>query len=475
MAIKPIEMEIWRPKEDDPRYSEFVGTRSAVEVFGELRQRLDGMGLLPDEYFELAPEWKNGKPLPRDAGFFVTTDYGESEGIYLDAYLKWFEDGKPVTRSFFTGKTLEETGSALDRMFLISSAITKAFHGDHGTYERYESLGEQEKDRDMILNLTPKEQKIFIDALIDRREKLIGEMDGTEQLLRRMVGSITQYMDAVGERPLRISDFDKTVLAIRDGELEAFKELLPKVANREGELLIEAAERTGNVGRKMSICLLAETDQFTNYAYLTASKRAVDIGDTERVQFLMENAMDRMQPFRADYYGEVIEYAIGQNRGMAQELLRQAPNVWIEAASPDLLYCAAIRPSDNYRLLDELVKKGAPCGDRSWQILNSLTASGNVWIAEMLIQNGLKGPTEDYGAFDACVRNGALDCAKMLLERGMDFEKYTEWASAHDTGDRSVETLSALDEYWQGIRPQEQTAAPVEAPAQGMTMGGLSQ
>ncbi|MBE7003901.1 MAG: ankyrin repeat domain-containing protein [Ruminococcaceae bacterium] len=473
--MKPIETDIWRPKKEDPRYAEFVGTRSAVEVFEELRQRLDGMGLLPDEYFELAPEWKNGKLLPRGAGFFVTTDYGESEGVYLDAYLKWFEDGKSVTQSFFTGKTLGDTGADLDRMFLISSAITKAFHGDHGTYERYTLTGEPEKRGDMILNITPKEQKLFIDALIDRREKLVGEIDGTEQLLRRMVGSITQYMDAVGERPLRISDFDRAMLTIRDGELEAFKELSTKVPDRADELLVGAASRAGTVGRKMTVCLLIDNKTFSDAAYLTASRRAVGVGDTERVQFLMENAVDRMQPFRADYYGEVIECAIGQNRAMAMELLRQAPNVWIEAASPDLLYCAAIHSSKDIQLMDALVKKGAPCGDRAWEILHYLTASGNTWVAESLIQAGLKVSTEDYGALDACVRNGALDCAKMLLGRGVDFEKYSEWASAHDTGDRSEETLSALEEYWQSIRPREQAAALAEAPAQGMTMGGLAQ
>lgn len=128
--MEPIEMEIWRPMKDDPRYAEFIGTRSASEVFEELKQRLDGMGLLPDEYFELAPEWTEGKLLPRDAGFFITTDYGTSEGIYLDAYLKWFENDNSVTRSFFTGKTLGETGYDLDRMHLIASAITKAFHGE---------------------------------------------------------------------------------------------------------------------------------------------------------------------------------------------------------------------------------------------------------------------------------------------------------------------------------------------------------
>ena len=475
--MKPIEMEIWKPKETDPRCVERVGTRSAEEVFKELEQRLNSMGMLPDEYLLLDMKWLNGRLIPQDADIFVTTDYGESEGIYLDAYLKWYEDGKPVTQSFFTGKTLGDTGADLDRMFLISSAITKAFHGDRGTCEHYTRLGETEKGGDMILSLTPKEQKLFIDALIDRREKLIGETDGTEQLLRRMVGSITQYMDAVGERPLRISGFDRAMLTIRDGELEAFKELLPRVADRADELLVEAAGRAGAVGRKMTICLLVDNKTFSDAAYLTASRRAVEVGDTERVQFLMENAMDRMQPFRADYYGAVIQHAVGENRGMAQELLRQAPNVWIEEASPDLLYYAAIRSSKDYQLMDTLVKKGAPCGDRAWEILNRLTASGNAWIAESLIQNGLKVSAEDYGAFDVCVRNGALDCAKMLLERGVDFDKYSEWATAHDTGDRSAETLSTLEKHWQSIHPWElsETLEQTEAPAQGMTFGGLVQ
>ena len=71
--MKPIEMKIWRPTEDDPRYSECIGTRSAVEVFEELKQRLDSMGLLPDEYFELDTEWQTllggdgGRAYPRAA------------------------------------------------------------------------------------------------------------------------------------------------------------------------------------------------------------------------------------------------------------------------------------------------------------------------------------------------------------------------------------------------------------------------
>ena len=56
--MKRIEMEIWKPKAEDPRYVERVGQRSATEVFRELKQRLDSMGMLPDEYFHLDREWE---------------------------------------------------------------------------------------------------------------------------------------------------------------------------------------------------------------------------------------------------------------------------------------------------------------------------------------------------------------------------------------------------------------------------------
>ena len=110
--------------------------RSAQEVFEELKHRLESQGYLPDEYFLLDYEWENGRKIPENAGIFCTTDYGGSEGVYLDVYLKWYEGGEPVTKGFITGKTLGESGNDLDRMFLISSAITKAFHGDHTTHAR---------------------------------------------------------------------------------------------------------------------------------------------------------------------------------------------------------------------------------------------------------------------------------------------------------------------------------------------------
>ena len=336
--MKLIELETYKPSPDDPRKLEYAGQRTAVEVFKELKQRLDNLGLLPDEYFLMDNHWENGREIPVGSDLFVTTDYGGSEGVYLDVYLKWYEDNKPVTRNFITGKTLGETGADLDRMFLISSAITKAFHGDRGQYDRYQTLHPEQNAKNMIVNLSPAEHKLFVDALIEHRERMLHQVDGTEQLLRRMVGNITEYMDVVGERPLHISDYDRASLAIRDGDLNAFKGLYPRVPDHADDLLIEAAGRCGDVGRKMVLNLLVDVDHIDNAAYFAAGRAAVETGDTERVRCLMEQAEARMEKRDMSFYGETISYALENgNLRMAKTLLEDATPEQITAAPASLL------------------------------------------------------------------------------------------------------------------------------------------
>ena len=245
--MEPIELSRREPFPENPRQMQYAGQRTAQEVFEELKHRLEGMGYLPDEYFLMNRDWENGREIPRGADIFCTTDYGGSEGVYLDVSLQWYENDRTVTRNFITGKTLGETGADLDRMFLISSAITKAFHGDRGTYARYLRRGEQPEPEGMIVHLNPAEQRTIIQALVEQRELQEQAMSQTEQLLRRMTGSITAYMDEVGRYPLHISDYDKTVLAIRDGEFDAFKNLYPRVSGQTDDLLIEVAGRPGTL------------------------------------------------------------------------------------------------------------------------------------------------------------------------------------------------------------------------------------
>ena len=90
--MEPIELSRWEPSPEDPRRKQYAGQRTAQEVFEELRHRLEGMGYLPDEYFLMNRDWENGREIPRGADIFCTTDYGGSEGIYLDVSLQWDEN-----------------------------------------------------------------------------------------------------------------------------------------------------------------------------------------------------------------------------------------------------------------------------------------------------------------------------------------------------------------------------------------------
>lgn len=218
--MKRIEFERWEPDAENPRRLKYAGQRAAEEVYQELKARLDSVGYLPDEYLLLDNRWQNGREMPRDAGFFCRTDYGGSEGIYLDVFLDWYEDGQHKTEHFMTGKTLGESGADLDRMSLISSAITKAVRGDNIVHARYMVVGAQpEPEETMSLNLSPDEQRLVAQALAEQRIRLGPQAEGEEKLLRRMTGSVTEYMDAAGLTD-RLTESDRALLAQHDGEPE---------------------------------------------------------------------------------------------------------------------------------------------------------------------------------------------------------------------------------------------------------------
>ena len=219
--MKQIEFERWIQDAENPRKLTYAGQRTAEEVFHELEAQLDSVGYLPDEYLLLDSRWQNGREIPKGADFFCKTDYGGSEGIYLDVYLEWQEGDKPKRECFITGKTLGESGADLDRMFLISTAITKAIRGDNSIHARYMVVGGQAKSAEtMSLNLSPDEQRLVAQALAEQRIRLGPQAEGEEKLLRRMVGNVTEYMDAAGLSN-RLDEHDRALLAEHDGEPEA--------------------------------------------------------------------------------------------------------------------------------------------------------------------------------------------------------------------------------------------------------------
>ena len=444
--------------------------RSGQEVYEELKHRLEGMGYLPDEYFLLDDVWEDGKVVPRDADLFCTTDYGASEGIYLDVRLKWYgEDGKPVIKTFATGKTLGESGSDMDRMFLISSAITKAFHGEHGAYARFQRLEDGTEAYGAVLHLSPKEKRVLMDALVEQRMRQEAQMTNTEQLLRRMAGSITAYMDEVGARPLRMSTEDRAVLAVRDGELYAFSSLALQVTKPEERcsLLVESAGRPGAVGRRMAKLMLGAKTPYPEDVWLDACKRAVDTGDLQRVQMMLDRTMDKVDAPSPSLPGEVLQYAYLQNPAMGSELIRRAAPEQV-AAAPSKLLCAAAYARD-LPMLTELLQKGLQPGDHAAPLLLPLLTAYDGQRVAHLLKDSLRVRPEDYDAMNVCLREHASSAAEALLGQGMKLDGYLAWAAERGTmlDNRAREILEEL-------KLQQDQAHSVQQQGSGPVLGGMS-
>ena len=444
--------------------------RTGQEVYEELKHRLEGMGYLPDEYFLLDDVWEDGKVVPRDADLFCTTDYGASEGIYLDVRLIWYgEDGKPVIKTFATGKTLGESSSDMDRMFLISSAITKAFHGEHGAYARLQRLEDGTEADGAVLHLSPKEKRVLMDALVEQRMRQEAQMTNTEQLLRRMAGSITAYMDEVGARPLRMSTADRAVLAVRDGELYAFSSLALQVMLPEeyGRLLTAAAGRPGAVGRRMTKLMLGRKAPYPEDVWLDACKRAGDTGDLQRVQMMLDRTMDKVDNPAPSLPGEVLQYAYLQNPAMGSELIRRAAPEQV-AAAPSKLLCAAAYARD-LPMLTELLQKGLQPGDHAAPLLLPLLTAYDGQRVAHLLKDSLRVRPEDYDAMNVCLREHAPEAAEALLGQGMKLDGYLAWAAERGTmlDNRAREILEEL-------KIQQDQAHSVQQQGSGPVLGGLS-
>lgn len=467
--MKEIPLENWAPLPEDPRRIQYVGPRTAQEVFQELYERLDGMGYLPDEYFDLDMAWENGREIPKDAALFCATDYGESEGIYTDVYLKWHDGEKSRTERFAIGKTLGETGADLDRMFLVGAAIAKAFHGDGASHARYMRVGGAPEAEGVVVHLSSEEKRVLLDALVERRSQLVEGTKEVEQVLRRVAGSITEYINEVGHRPLKISDFDKAVLAIQDGDIDLFHDTYTQMPGRIGELLLEAAGRPGEIGRRMCFLLLADGDGISNELYLACCKKAIDTGDVERAEFFADQAEGCVEDLDPSLYGEMICHAYGEERkNIATALIRQCTPEQIAAAKSMALYLPAMR--GDFQTMQALVDKGIDATGSASQILHTLYASHNGWMAEHLLKQGMKIDNQNVAALHACIRNGGLEGGKLLLDRGMDFAQYQRWAEHYASGtDGHDDTLQALEEYWTQKQAGQEQSGGQEAG--GMILG----
>lgn len=134
----------------------FGGKMNLVELYEKIKSHLNKMNLLPDEYFEFNSYMFSNSELNVDEDISIScnTEWGGSEGIYIDVYLDYLDKGKDA---IITGKSLGETEADFDRMHYIAGEIYKYVNGSSGQYARYFRL--KSKKEDMIKEMAIEQLK----------------------------------------------------------------------------------------------------------------------------------------------------------------------------------------------------------------------------------------------------------------------------------------------------------------------------
>ena len=233
-----------------------------------------------------------------------------------------------------------------------------------------------------------------------------------------------------------------------------------------------AAGRPGAVGRKMAELLMQNRCNIDYAAYCNACKKAIDINDPEKVLFMTAQAQSCVEDLEPSFYGEMASYAHLDHCAISRQIIEQCNEKQIAAAPPRLLVQFA--RDFNLKTLSALVEKGISGGPYAADALHILTYGGrNSWIAKRLLEKRMWVDTNDYGALHACVQNDAVEVCKLLLDGGVDFDGYQQWAQTRPCAGHE-KTLQALAEHWSELQAEvEQTGALTEAQQSGFD-GGLT-
>ena len=179
--MKTIETEIWEPAPEKPGHVRYVGQRKAVDVFAELKEMLEKENLLPDEYFIINHNFNKKTDFPKMSFVKCYAQWGSNEGIYLDVEILVYNEKthRYDSQVFATGKTLDESSEAYDRMQYIAGRIYKAFCGENGfcINPRYEIVpSDAIKTRERLIAKADSEFKSFIKGEMLHKEKNSSEI-----------------------------------------------------------------------------------------------------------------------------------------------------------------------------------------------------------------------------------------------------------------------------------------------------------
>ena len=182
--INSIELDRWSEPDEKHRVKH-LGMIKAQDAFDKLEAHLKSKDMLPDDYFLFSPEnFNNGAgELPAYMTAVCHTNFGDSEGIYIDIVL---ESDKRRTH-FATGKTLAEDADAFFRMSRIAAECSLMLSGRGSVYEK----------KNIEAVFTP-EESLALGGLVVKKLCEYNEPDEVK-LLERLYEKV--YRDAENKTP----------------------------------------------------------------------------------------------------------------------------------------------------------------------------------------------------------------------------------------------------------------------------------
>ncbi len=187
-----IDNAIWTKPDPKGRIRR-LDMRTCQDVFDELKNKLESAGLLPDEYFNLNVHIGKDEKIPDYLDARCSINYGESEGIYLDIELNYYDaDEKYMGKHFATGKTLGDTTADFYKMSLAAGECSMLLNG----------LGRKvENNVKKVLILDEAECTEFDNALV--LQKQFNEAVG------RSNETVYSLMDSLKDNPSVFEDEDE--------------------------------------------------------------------------------------------------------------------------------------------------------------------------------------------------------------------------------------------------------------------------
>lgn len=194
-----IETEIWEPHPEKKGMVRYVGQRKTADVFRDIETFLKEENLYPEDYLNLSFDFENRyKEFPKMMDIQCYAQWGSNEGIYLEASLtvRNEQNNKLEHVPFLTGKTLEETEEAYDRMQYIAGQIYKAFMGESTINPRYimknRCIKPEEITYEMLIKKLERESRNILQKRLLHNEEPLSKISGE-------LGLILQILDVLQE------------------------------------------------------------------------------------------------------------------------------------------------------------------------------------------------------------------------------------------------------------------------------------